>query len=100
VKHTVETLEDMTTVASQMGLATNVSKTNYMINRKKKGNEPEETEINGEKYENVEMFKFVGSLTTNIKEAETEIKVRIIAGNKCYHALGHLLKKRYIQHRN
>jgi hypothetical protein len=36
VKHTAETLEDMTAVASQMGLTINVSKTKYMINRKQK----------------------------------------------------------------
>jgi hypothetical protein len=65
VKHTVETLADTTTVASQMGLTINVSKTKYMINRKKKGNEPEEIEINGQKYENAEMFKYIGSLITN-----------------------------------
>jgi hypothetical protein len=29
-------------------------------------------------------------------EVEAEIKARNIAGNKCYHALGYLLKKRHI----
>jgi hypothetical protein len=57
VKHIAEILEDMTTVASQMGLTINVSKTKYMINGKKKGNEPEEIEINGQKYENVEISR-------------------------------------------
>jgi hypothetical protein len=94
VKHLAETLQDMTIIASNMGLIINVSKTKYMINRKKQGNEPEEIEINGQKYENVEMFKYLGSLITNTNEVEAEIKVRIIAGNKCYHALGHLLKRR------
>jgi hypothetical protein len=42
------------------------------------------------------MFKYLGSLVTNTDEVEAEIKERIIAGNKCYHALCHLLKKRYI----
>jgi hypothetical protein len=42
------------------------------------------------------MFKYTGSLITNTHEIEAEIKVRNIAGNKCYHALGHLLKERYI----
>jgi hypothetical protein len=86
----------MTIVASQMGLMIDVSKTKYTINRKKRGNEPEEIEINGQNYENVEMFKYLGSLLTNTNEAEVEIKVRITAGNTCYHALGHLLMKRYI----
>jgi hypothetical protein len=34
-------------------------------------------------------------LITNTNEVEAEIKARIIAGNKCYHALRHSLKKRY-----
>jgi hypothetical protein len=67
-----------------------------VVNRKKRGNEPEEIEINGQKYENVDVFKYLGSLITNTNEVEAEIKAKIIAGNKCYHALGHLLKKRYV----
>jgi hypothetical protein len=35
-------------------------------------------------------------LITNTNEVEAEIKASIIAGNKCYHVLGHLLKERYI----
>jgi hypothetical protein len=35
-------------------------------------------------------------LVTNTNEADADIKARNIAGNKCYRALGHLLKKRYI----
>ena len=46
VKHVAETAEDMTTTATQFGLTINVSKTKYMFNRKKRGPEPEETEIN------------------------------------------------------
>lgn len=64
-----------------------------MTNIKKKRNEPEETEINGYIYENVEMFKYP---VTSMDEIETEIKARISPGNKCYHTLGYLLKKRYI----
>jgi hypothetical protein len=37
------------------------------------------------------MFKYLGCLATNTNEVGTELKVRIIAGNKCYHALGHLV---------
>jgi len=42
VKHVAETAEDMTTVATHIGLTINVSKTKYMFNRKKRGTEPEE----------------------------------------------------------
>jgi len=36
----------------------------------------------------------LSSLIININEVENKIKERIIAGNKCYNALGHVLKKR------
>jgi hypothetical protein len=42
------------------------------------------------------MFKYPSFLITNTNEVEAEIKVRIIAGNKCYHVLGHLLEKSYL----
>lgn len=87
-----------TTIASLSVLTINGSKTKYMINIKEKVDEPEETEINWQRYENVEMFKHLCSLVTNRDEVETEINVRIIAGNKYYNALGNLLKKRYVMH--
>jgi hypothetical protein len=63
------------------------------------GNEPKEIDINGQKYENVlvEIFKHLVHFVTKTNEAETEIKVKIITGNKCYHALGQILQKN-IQH--
>jgi adenosyl cobinamide kinase/adenosyl cobinamide phosphate guanylyltransferase len=93
VKDTAETIEAMTTVALQSGLTINVSKTKHMISRKEKGNEPEESEIYGQRCEKVEMFKYICSLVTNTNEVGTGINARIIAGNKCYHALGRLLKQ-------
>lgn len=42
----------------------------------------------GQRYENVEMFKYIGTFVTYASEAETGIKARICADNKCYHALG------------
>jgi hypothetical protein len=91
VKHIAEIVEDVISVASQFDLTINVFKTKYMINIKKKGNDPEEIEINGQRYENTEIFKCLGSFVTNTNEVEREVKARIIAGNKCYHALRHIL---------
>ena len=81
-----------TAVPSLIVLTINVSTIKYMINIKK----PVETEINGQRYENVEMFKHRCSLVTNTDVVETEVKARIIAGSKCFNALGHFLKKRYV----
>jgi hypothetical protein len=49
--------------------------------------------MNGQRYGNVDMFKYLGSLVTNAYETETEIKVRTVASKKCSRALGNLLKK-------
>jgi hypothetical protein len=62
-------------------------------NRKKKVSEPERIKINGHRYENLEMFKYLGSLVTNTNAVEAEKKEKIFAGNKFRHALGHLRKK-------
>jgi hypothetical protein len=88
VTYVTETVGDMTNVATQLGLIINTIKTKYMINRKDNGNEPKEIEISGQKYEKVEMFKYLGSLVTNLNDIEIEIETRLTVGNKCYHALG------------
>jgi hypothetical protein len=41
-----------------------------MINRKDNGNEPKENEISGQKYEKVEIFKYLGSLVTNLNDID------------------------------
>jgi hypothetical protein len=49
---------DTTNVAFQIGLTINVSRTKYVIDRKKNGNEPEEsgTKNRGENVEKLEYF--------------------------------------------
>lgn len=83
-----------TTVPSLIVLTITGSTIKCTINIKK----PVETEISGQRYENVEMFKHLCSVVTNTDVVETEIKARIVAGSKCFNALGHLLKKRYVIH--
>jgi hypothetical protein len=39
------------------------------------------------------IFKYLGSLVTNLNEMEIKIKSRLAADNKSYHALGTILKK-------
>jgi len=40
----------------------------------------------------IHKFKLFSFKTLN---AQVEIKMRNVAGNKCYHVLGHILKKRH-----
>jgi len=47
----------MTTAAAQVGQTVTMAILNNVVGRRKNGREPEEIEINGQRYENVEMFK-------------------------------------------
>jgi hypothetical protein len=58
--------------------------------------EPKEIEIMGKKFKNVESFKYLGSLVSDLTETEIEIKSKLTAGNKSYLTLGPVLKKVYI----
>jgi hypothetical protein len=83
----------MAVVATQIGLSMNNAKTKYTVNRKDINNEPKEIEILGEKFENVESFKYLGSLVTDLNEIEIAIKSRLAAGSKSYHACTWLFQK-------
>jgi hypothetical protein len=48
----------------------------------------------GKKFENVESFKYLRSLVTDLNEMEIELKSRLAAGNKSYHALGPIFKRK------
>jgi hypothetical protein len=65
-----------------------------MVNRTENNNEPKEMEITGKNFENVESFKYLGLLVTDLNEMEIENKSGLAAGNGSYHALGPMLKQR------
>jgi len=52
----------------------------HTISRKENGKEPEDIQMNGQRYENLETFKYLG-LLINTKEVKAEIKAIIFAGN-------------------
>jgi hypothetical protein len=89
------TLEEMAAVTHQIRLQMNDSKTEYVINRHD-GNKVKAIELMGKKYEKVESFKYLGSVMTSLSDIETEVKSKIAVGNKCYYALGPILKIRFI----
>jgi sorting nexin-29 len=89
------TLEEMVSISHQIGLQMNDTKTKYMINRHNEI-KVKVIEMMGKKYETAESFKYLGSLMTHINDIETKIKSKIDVGNKCYYALGSILKRRSI----
>jgi hypothetical protein len=89
------TLEEMAATTLQIGLQMNDIKTKYVINRYY-GNKVKEIELMEKKYEKVESFKYLGSVMTSLNDIKMEIKSKIAVGNKCYYALGPILKRRSI----
>jgi hypothetical protein len=66
-----------------------------MINRQD-GNKVKEIELIGKKYEKVESLIYLGAVMTSLNDIETEIKSKIAVSNKCYYAVGPILKRRSI----
>jgi hypothetical protein len=66
-----------------------------MINRQD-GNKVKEIDLIGKKYKKVESFKYLRAVMTSLNDIETEIKSKIAVGNKCFYALGPILKRRSI----
>jgi hypothetical protein len=93
--HMKKTIEKVASITHQIGLQMNDTKTKYTINRYD-GNKLKEIELMGKKYEKVESFKYLGSEMTSYSDIETEIKSKIAVGNKCYNALGPILKSKSI----
>jgi hypothetical protein len=52
--------------------------------------------VESHKFERVDKFKYFGSLVTENSEKSTEIKIRIVSGNRCYFFLIKLLKSRAV----
>jgi MarR-like DNA-binding transcriptional regulator SgrR of sgrS sRNA len=64
----------MQTAASATGLEININKTKYM--RTKKGNEVVKSDItlNGQTFEEIDNFKYLGALIASQNEVEADIK--------------------------
>ena len=88
-----KTLEEMAAITHQIGLQMNDTKTKYMINRQDEY-KIKVIELMGKKYKKVESFKYLGSVMTSLNDIKSEIKSKIAVGNKCYYALGPILRRR------
>jgi MarR-like DNA-binding transcriptional regulator SgrR of sgrS sRNA len=84
------------TAASATGLEININKTKYM--RTKKGNKVVKSDItlNGQTFEEVDNFKYLGALIISQNEVEADIKGKIAAGNRCYRSFSKILGTRYV----
>jgi hypothetical protein len=52
--------------------------------------------LNGQIYERVGNFKYLGTLVTSQNERETDIKVKIVMGSRCFRVFNKTLGTRYL----
>jgi hypothetical protein len=72
-------------VALKAGLIVNINKTKYLYCTRKTI-QPTQIKIGGEQYEQVDSFKYLRTVVNTDNSIEEEIKERIAAGNRTYHA--------------
>ena len=84
--------------ANEVGLRINEEKTKYMINTRNKvcfRNE-KYLQLYNYEFERVGDFKYLGSLITENSDNNTDIKARIMAGNRSYYSVLPLLRSKAI----
>jgi hypothetical protein len=51
-------------------------------------------------YERVDTFKYLGSVLNEENDTGLEIRSRVMAGNKCYYALGSIMRSKSISRKS
>lgn len=93
VRDVRKSFQELANEAALAGLQVNVSKTKYMV-MERGGVQPGDLNIDGETFEAVSAFKYLGSHITDNNDNMYELKERLAAGNRSYFALQHLLKSK------
>ena len=88
--------EEFQDAAKGIGLQLNQDKTKYISSNPESRDLEGEVQIGEYKIEKVKAFKYLGSVVTSDNNVNTEIKSRLVAGNKVYFALQNLLKNKNI----
>jgi hypothetical protein len=91
-----EVLAQLKNTALKGGLAINEIKTKYMRIIRNEIGDRSDWRVEGIVFEEVTIFKYLGSLTTRKNEIREEIKMRIAAGNRCCYGLQHLFRSRTV----
>jgi hypothetical protein len=82
-----EVLMQLQTAAASAGLAVNATKTKYMRSKEIIGAANVDIKLNGQIYEKVDNFKYVGALVISHNETETDRKDTIAAANRLLSSL-------------
>ena len=81
--------------SAQYGLHVNEKKTKYM-NTSREPKPLENVMVDGQQYEGVENFTYLGSVINRQGKIEEELKSRLLSANRCYHACKDLLGSKLI----
>jgi hypothetical protein len=85
IKKNTETLID---VSKDVGLEINVEKTKHMLlPHYRNADQNRDTEIANRLFENLSLFRYLGTAVTNQNMIQTEIKGRRNSVNACYHSV-------------
>jgi hypothetical protein len=66
------------------------------MSRERNAGRGHSVKINNSSMENVEEFKYLGTMLTDQNSIQEEIKSRLKLGNACYHSVQNLLSSRLL----
>ena len=89
--------EEFQDAAKGIGLQLNHDKTKYISSNPESRDLEGEVQIGEYKIEKVKAIKYLGSVVTNDDNVNTEIKSRLVAGNKVYFAIQNLKNKHILR---
>ncbi|CAG9835780.1 unnamed protein product [Diabrotica balteata] len=83
--------------ALNIGLKINEDKTKYMaVSKQERRRIRQNITINDHNFEVVKEFKYLGPTITNDNKLEREVEMRIMAGNRSFFAMQHLMKSKLL----
>jgi sorting nexin-29 len=102
VNYLKEILEELKQGAKKVGLEINQDKTKYMImtGNKDKWQRVQDFTSGEVSYERVDTFEYLGSVLNEENYTGLEIRSRVMAGNKCYYALGSIMRSKSISRKS
>ena len=89
-----EVVTQITEAAVSAGLVTNENNTTYMKINRNIMNSEQDLITNGQVFEDVQNFRYVGALINSVNVKSDEIKSRVTAGNRCFYSLRQIFRSR------
>jgi hypothetical protein len=88
--------EALLDASKEVGLEVNSEKTKYILTSRKKAGQKHSINMANRSFDGVEKFKYWGTILTDQKCMQEEIKSRLNSGNACYHSVHSLLSSRLL----